>query len=394
MRYIFLVVAALIFTTTDSYEPYQSTQCGCGRKVSEKGAYNSVTSDGDFPNPRLTSISVRDGRQLLVVKYDFPNSKQILTPHTATSSDDGRTWAVSAPSSTSSEYKTTGGSSVMYQASDSDLLRRSGDDGRSWQDCLFTIEGLSSQRFAATKSNSKSASLHFALAAVDPKDANTIYGAFSIWVPSVSDPTHQDRVVYVPGVYVSHDAGDHWQIFASDLTGVSPNGNPTIGIDPSDTQRMIAHSSSGVVITTDGGKTWSAVGDQAALDSPAEIRGREEALAKVGVEPLEKVPAFTRMFLMDVKFDPKNHNAIYLLTNQGLLKTMDGGRSWCIVFVGDGLFDLRAVVMDASNNQRLFVGSRKFLWQSDDGGCTFRQIFNVGIPGNPKGQSKNVGLRN
>ncbi|MBM7127532.1 hypothetical protein ACFFJT_07985 [Dyella flava] len=81
------------------------------------------------------------------------------------------------------------------------------------------------------------------------------------WLPNdyfsrlTVDPNNRDRL-YSAGQSIrrSEDGGKHWEIFKG-----APGGDDYhfLWIDPRDSQRMIAASDQGAVVTVDGGVTWS-----------------------------------------------------------------------------------------------------------------------------------------
>ena len=82
-----------------------------------------------------------------------------------------------------------------------------------------------------------------------------------------------------------------------------------------------------------------------------------------------------------IAFDPSNPSRVYCGTGEGnawahlgagILRSTNGGTTWtrlCTApFVGDGFY---ALVVDPSNGQRLFAGTRGGLWVSTDGGVNW-----------------------
>jgi hypothetical protein len=240
------------------------------------------------------------------------------------------------------------------------------------------VNGLGAQQFALKVAHNDRAALGFSLSAIHPNDPATIYGIFTVGrIPSKTYPGNYEKVIVLPGVYVSHDAGDHWSIFAPNLRGLNPNERTQLGIDPSDPNRMIGHGKSGLVMTMDGGKSWSPVGQQADLEAPAELKGRREELArrKDGAS-IPLYPEFTYLALLQVEFQPGNSNVIYLVTNKGLYKTEDSARTWRLIYGGKpSYFEINSLWIDRENPSRLFLGTRDKVLVSEDGGCHFKTLF-------------------
>ena len=93
------------------------------------------------------------------------------------------------------------------------------------------------------------------------------------------------RAYWLPGMYVSEDAGDSWVPFSSELIPGS-----VLVISPSNPAIRIGVAADGPVITRDGGKTWQPVGEQSALMAPAYSVDEAEvnrAARELGVTPAQ-----------------------------------------------------------------------------------------------------------
>jgi hypothetical protein len=355
-----------------------SSQCKCGIPVKNDLQYIGPHSEGGDPDPSVARISEHDGRMTVWVQYFFSRSD---ATHAVRTRDGGRTWQPD-PQFHETPFLHSETLSVVYKASQNGLLQRSLDNGVHWVECKFNVNGLSPQRFAATASHNDRGILNFSLSTIDPRTPATIYGNFWVGIgPKVDAETYSGSPVALPGVYVSHDAGDTWTMFAPDLRSLTANEMTQLGIDPSNPQKMIGHARSGMVITTDGGKTWQPVGQQSELEIPAELRGRKEALEALvksgGTSFAPLHPDIAHLLIQQVAFQPGNSNVIYLVTNKGLYKSADSARTWCLIYTGTPplLFGIRSLFFDPEDANRLYVGTAKTVLVSDDGGCHFRTFF-------------------
>jgi len=223
--------------------------------------------------------------------------------------------------------------------------------------------------------------LEVGLAAVHPQNPATIYACFEVQFRRRKESGVMERMPQdLPGIYVSYDAGDNWSLLSSELRGFSAEGHCTLGINPSNPNMMIAHGRKGVVISRDGGRKWSPVGQQAELEKPAPLKGYAEALAerkRRGLKLERQWPFdWTYLIIMQIEFDPDSEKAVYLVTNKGVFKSEDGARSWCLLDTGTWiLFGVGPLYIDPMNPKRIFLGTDKRVLVSEDAGCHFRIFF-------------------
>jgi hypothetical protein len=371
-RQYFLLLLSLLVSS----QAFSERQCGVPPRNDMQ--YDSMPSESNGPEPRVARISKQNNREVIWVTYSYPapNGRDDVT-RAVRSQNGGRTWRLDP------KYRDTGflnpeKAAVVYKEGENTLLSKSLDGGAHWTDCQFNVDGLSAQQLVSKVAHNDRAALGFTLSAIHPHDPATIYGIFKVGkIPSKTYPGTYEKVIDLPGVYVSHDAGDHWFIFAPNLSGTNPNERTQLGIDPSDPKRMIGHGKSGLVMTTDGGKSWSPVGQQADLEAPAELKGRREELARrpdgASIPPY---PEFTYLALLQVEFQRGNSNVIYLVTNKGLYKTEDSARTWRLIYAGaPSYYELNSLWIDRENPSRLFLGTRKKVLISEDAGCHFKTLF-------------------
>ncbi len=171
-------------------------------------------------------------------------------------------------------------------------------------------------------------------------------------------------------------------------------GFHSIAMAPSSADHVIITGQSGGLMTTNGGKTWFELGYEYGDKSSA----YHLAMNKFG--PMTRPSTFTHkrkartnfqvIVPKDVALDPFHNNIAIAYGDEGLQVSKDGGASWQwsywgILFREAG--EARAVVYDPDVKDRVFLGTmgkvdlrklgQKAIWklyQSDDGGVTFKSV--------------------
>jgi hypothetical protein len=344
----------------------------CGISPRNNLLYESVPSEGSGPEPKVAKISKQKDQEVIWVTYNdiAPDSRK-QTTHAMRSEDGGLTWRPDSqfrkPQSSSSEETAT-----VYKEEENGLLSRSVDGGMHWRECQLNVNGLTAQEFVSKVAKNDHATLTVNLIAVHPRDPAIVYGTLTVRIHNA-----YAKYIDLPGIYSSQDAGDHWSMFTQDADGRNQVERTKLAIDPSDPRRMIAHGKSGLVISIDGGQSWSPIGQQADLEAPAELKGRREEIAKrKDASSIPLFPEFTYLALLQVEFQPGNPDIIYLVTNKGLYKTQDSGRTWRLIYAGAPMYyELNSLLIDPNDPNRLFIGTRDRVLVSEDGGCHFKTIF-------------------
>jgi hypothetical protein len=174
-------------------------------------------------------------------------------------------------------------------------------------------------------------------------------------------------------MYRSSDGGEHWSLFTPQLVSSDPGGlpHPVLGISPSHPDLMVGHSGNGLVITHDGGKTWSPIGQQAEIEAPAQIEGQDL------IPPFRTdVPEWKKLDVRHVLFGPNNDSEIWLETSKGIYKSVDGGRSWCLLHLPTPHYDVtNSLAINPESTPEVYVGTEFDVLRSADGGCHFQRVF-------------------
>lgn len=216
--------------------------------------------------------------------------------------------------------------------------------------------------------------------------------------------SHNPKTIYLGcadgHIFVSHDAGDQWQIIGR----AGPSRNAVVSslvVDAADSQRLYASTwtrelhgeGGGVFRSTDAGVHWAASG----LEGHA-VR----ALAQASSDPHELVAgALDGVFLSldsgvswkrispasdaelhnidSIAIDPKNPQVIYAGTFHLPWKTTDAGAHW--VPIHSGMIDdsdVFSLLVDRENPSRVFASACSGIYRSENGGASWTKI--QGIP--------------
>lgn len=149
------------------------------------------------------------------------------------------------------------------------------------------------------------------------------------------------------GVFRSTDAGVHW---TSD--GLGGHAVRALAQAPSDSRELVAGALDGVFVSSDAGATWRRI-------SPA------------GDAELRNVDS--------IAIDPKDSRIIYAGTFHLPWKTTDGGVHWLPIHTGmidDS--DVFSLVVDRQKPERVFASACSGIYRSDNAGALWMKI--QGIP--------------
>jgi photosystem II stability/assembly factor-like uncharacterized protein len=242
---------------------------------------------------------------------------------------------------------------------------RSVNGGRSWRSAGLALP------FPATLQGVTSL-------AVDPRSPNTVYaGVNTRW---------EGGLTYYRTVYKTTNGGQTWR--ALDLRGqpvaISPTGPPTVYADAGRLGGKLLRS-------TDGGRSWqpadrglpSAHLWALAFDptAPATVYA---AMARRGIfkssdsgarwRSLGVSPAYGPVTAIAV--DPQHPRTVYAATDAGVIKSLDGGRSWRMVNAAMGGHDrdrsymqVSALVVDRRDWRTVYASAHcAGIFKSTDGG--------------------------
>jgi photosystem II stability/assembly factor-like uncharacterized protein len=230
--------------------------------------------------------------------------------------DQGATWKPVADSYQGGRVQATGAPisfaptqpKTIYVAS-TNLHYRTDDGGKTWRD--FRVPNQDAYVFA-----------------VDQKDAKIVYAG------GRGDTLNLSR---------STDAGKTWKQIG---VGLGKNSLKHLLIDPGNPNTIYAAGGTFTSIfkSTDQGNEFTEL----------------------------KVPVGATSDLYSLTMDPRNGSVLWAATEDGLLKTTDGGATWSQTDTGSGRYLLKTIAVDPNDSSHLVAGAGgDGIYTSRDGGATW-----------------------
>jgi len=212
---------------------------------------------------------------------------------------------------------------------------RSTDGGQTWERVLYKDE------------NTGAIDLAF-----DPRDARTIYAA--LWATR-RPPWNVYPPSYGPGsgLYKSTDGGNTWQQLAGHGLPSEGLGRMGIAVAPSEPDRvylLVDAKQGGVYRTDDAGQNWTLT------DSEARIWGRG-------------------WYFGGITVDPKNPDIVYVC-NTSTYRSTDGGKSFDAIKGAPGGDDYHSLWIDPDDPRRMILLSDQGVVISVDGAKSWTSWYN------------------
>lgn len=328
-----------------------------GVMVSNDGGKNFVQTNGNFSS-RLTYSITPD--------LERPNRLYATTINTATgggfifvSDDDGQTWTPAVRNLTVNQIipysllQDRKNANTIYVATNVGIFR-SVDRGNSWTQLTAPpVRRTVARRGATARSKSRVATKRpaakTALPAVEP-DFNHV-AVLSEKVNVLKNTEDGKDGIFAAtnkGLYRTYDLAKGWdkinfgvgidqQVFA---VTTSPQNPDTI---------WVGTATSGVIVSNDGGATWSKVS---------------------GVPEIVPIAA--------IAVDPQRPENIYVGTTQTFYLSHDGGKSWRLRGGGLPIGNYNAILINPRNPDEIFAGSslesNGGIYQSVDAGKNWKRI--------------------
>lgn len=170
---------------------------------------------------------------------------------------------------------------------------------------------------------------------------------------SLSNPDIIYAGMATAGIWKSIDKGMNWSLVSKDLPFSEVY---SIAIDPVNSDIVYCEGGGQIWKTTNGGSSWTMTGDASFQSESRWVR--------------------------DLKVYPGNSNTLLAATDDGLLRSQDGGNSWTTILSGEYMeIEFKPDDPSIVYTVRLAGNGTRF-YRSADGGLTFTQITN-GWPSPP-----------
>jgi len=368
---VLATLMGLVLTHAKHVSP-QAAQNACCRPATQQVPYYG--SSAELATFAIVRSQLEDGKLTLYAEGPLPPEPGEEAGDW-TSSDEGRSWTRTQPPLPGANAFPFGGWNApsnprrMYST---DATEHSDDGGRSWIGVDPVIDGRRATDFARSVFKRKNPWLRIALKGIDPHDADTIYAGIAVLAKSTKGITTPDEVP-VPGIYVSHDAGRTWTKFTTGLSGDWFFG--AIGISPVDA-RIFYNIDEGNVVkkSSDGGHHWNPVGQYEGIRAPMVFPIKKNPESEW--EYIHPWGGLTKLQAYQWVFDPTDKDIVYLVCPKGVYRTLDGGRTWCLLNLGfDAAGGITSMAVNPLRPQEIFVAAADFgIFRSTDRGCHFENV--------------------
>ena len=208
------------------------------------------------------------------------------------------------------------------------------------------------------------------------------YNLYTVWSVSAAR-AGRDLVIATSGwsVYLSLDGGASWQKIVGEpaFTGAYTN---SVAIDPRNPEVVWACMETGVCCSNSSGNQWVLRNDglpanfDAAfvrfdLSDPSGRRlylcGSQEGVYRWDSLAYKWEPVTSGFEAYDLAPDPEDPDALYVCTNGGVSKTIDGGASWAPKNVGLSELRVDRLAISSLDPDVLYCASNEKLYVSEDG---------------------------
>jgi hypothetical protein len=336
----------------------------CGRPLPIQATFNNDPSKGDHPTtPEDTWVfslsSSKEGE--MIVAYVVRSGNYFVNE------SSGTVWVkLTGASMVNARQNVTvlrapSNQKIMYkQDSNTGSYLRSNDNGQKWQKLRFSIVDEASKSILAQ--TQQGYQVVFKISAIDALNPLRLYATFRL-VPDNS--RGYDKPVQQPDtLYVSNDGGDSWKTLAKGFR----NGAP-MGVSPVKPNRLYGITADDqLTVSDDNGVSWTSIQNDVLAESLRYVVdvGRDQKIRRIP----------HRSLIRQLLVSPANEDEIYIVCDIGILRSVDGGRKWRLLYLGfDELKSVNSIALGSGSSSQMYVGTLHGLFVSDDGGCNFKTVL-------------------
>jgi photosystem II stability/assembly factor-like uncharacterized protein len=207
--------------------------------------------------------------------------------------------------------------------------------------------------------------------AIDPAHPRTLFAAVDDWATGTGKGKGT--------IELSSDGGATWRPV------LSHDGYLwAIAADPAGAGTVYALGTAGVLVSADGGLTWTSAGTAPAYNlgslavDPADPETVYVNAWKKGVfrtsDGGRSWTALGAMFSGPIAIDPQAPSTLYLGHGNAIVKTLDGGTTWRPADAGIVGSDVLSTAIDPRDDKVVYAGTEIGLYRSGDGGRTWRAL--------------------
>jgi len=344
---------------SDYVSPMQVDGCGLPpntRRLVTGGARSS--SKPIWPLIYLRGIDRIDGRGRVVIEvHRVPGVK----PEWYASTDRGVDWIMldSNPCTSIPHYgelfrcfRSRAFADILCrsaQYSRAPELELSKDGGRQWT--RFSPHNIGGERVT-----------ELTFIETSPNDPGRVYGLLS-----TTDSKKR-------GLYLSNDFGQSFQpLFGllSDIVESRAEPNTLFGLR----WNRDNHPQHMLMLSRNGGQTW--------LDKPASVdtcspfyRDQKSHVIRSWRESLEDFELIPPDPIYQIETDPSDHDTLYILSFNGLYRSVDGGDSFMLLpLATDKILSIDAIAVDPNKGNCIYaVVETQHLFLSSDKGCHWQEV--------------------
>jgi photosystem II stability/assembly factor-like uncharacterized protein len=276
---------------------------------------------------------------------------------------------------------------------------KSRDGGVNWSATNKGLRAVNVERLAVDPTNSQmiyiyAENLGYVIGAEYKSADNGGSWSANDFYPLAFDHTRPNTIyASVTGHYGLSKSTDGGATWSSANTGLENNSVSTLAIDPNNSEVIYAGTGGRLFKTTNGGESWSAIGNLLCPELLAIDPHNSQTLYAVasydcydycttvykstdgGVNWIRSDSGTSFYYVSALVIDPINTQTIYVSDNEGMAKSTDGGGSWNAVIRQPGASSVSSVVADPVRPSVIYAGTNgDGVFRSADAGASWKQL--------------------